>query len=69
MPGGTIKNLRLDKGYGFIEPSGGGPDCFFHLSQLQHPLTFDETLIERHVEFDLDPGAAKPRAVNVRPAR
>lgn len=33
---GIIKSWKADKGFGFIQPSGGGNDIFIHLRDLQH---------------------------------
>ena len=35
MAKGMVKLFNADKGYGFIEPEGGGKDIFVHISQVQ----------------------------------
>jgi cold shock protein len=42
MPSGTVKWFNPTKGYGFIQPAGGGKDVFVHISAveragLRHP--------------------------------
>ncbi|MSO54853.1 MAG: cold-shock protein [Rhodospirillales bacterium] len=55
MAVGTVKWFNPTKGYGFIQPEGGGKDAFVHISAVQRAgLT---TLGEgQRVQFDLVPG-------------
>ena len=61
---GVVKWFNNAKGYGFIEPDGGGEDIFVHHSSI----TMDgyRTLTEgERVEFSLEAGQKGPAATSV----
>ena len=64
MVTGTIRTLRVDKGFGFIKDSAG-KEYFFHQSAVYGEGL--ENLREGDsVEFDVGQGPKGPRAENVR---
>jgi CspA family cold shock protein len=59
-----VKWFNESKGYGFIEPDGGGRDVFVHYSAIQGEGY--KTLSEgQAVEFEVMQGEKGPQASNV----
>ncbi|WP_406444505.1 cold-shock protein [Streptomyces sp. NBC_00631] len=65
MAQGSVKWFNAEKGFGFIEQDGGGPDVFVHYSEVQGSgyRSLDEG---QRVEFDIGQGAKGPQAQQVR---
>ena len=65
MATGTVKWFNLTKGYGFIQPSGGGGrDVFVHISAERAGL---RSLNEgQAVEYEIESNRGKESAVNLR---
>ena len=64
MSTGKVKWFNESKGYGFIEPEGGGRDVFVHYSAIQGEGY--KTLAEgQPVEFEIIQGEKGPQASNV----
>jgi len=73
MAKGTIKNLVADRGFGFILPegeTGNGNDLFFHRTDVQGNVAFEQLRPGLEVEYDLgrDQRRGTPKAINVRSA-
>ncbi|MGL4495486.1 MAG: cold-shock protein [Beijerinckiaceae bacterium] len=67
MQKGTVKWFNATKGYGFIQPEGGGKDVFVHISAVERAgLT---TLKEGQVvTFELVANRGKTSAENLKVA-
>ena len=65
MPTGTVKWFNSQKGYGFIQPQGGGKDVFVHISAVERAglssLNEGQT-----IEFELASNRGKTSAENLR---
>jgi len=67
MATGTVKWFNSQKGYGFIQPTGGGGgrDVFVHISAVEQAGL--SSLNEgQHVEFDIENNRGKSSAVNLK---
>jgi cold shock protein len=65
---GTVKFFNEAKGYGFIQPEGGGQDAFVHISAVERAglRTLDR---DQRVSFDLETDRrGKTSAVNIQAA-
>lgn len=66
MAVGTVKWFNDAKGFGFIEPEGGGADVFAHFSAVQ--MEGFRTLKQGgQVSYDLVQGPKGDLAQNIRP--
>jgi cold shock protein len=68
MPIGTVKWFNPTKGYGFIQPQGGGKDVFVHISAVERAGL--STLNEgQTVEYQEASNRGKTSAENLRVQR
>ena len=68
MTTGTVKWFNPAKGYGFIQPQGGGKDVFVHISAVERAGL--SSLNEgQAVEFELVSDRGKTSAANLRVRR
>ena len=53
MARGTVKWFNSQKGYGFIQPTGGGRDVFVHISAVERagPSSLNEG---QQIEFEIE---------------
>jgi CspA family cold shock protein len=64
---GSVKWFNSQKGYGFIQPQGGGGgrDVFVHISAVERAGL--STLNEgQHVEYEIENSRGKTSAVNLK---
>ncbi len=67
MPTGTVKWFNAQKGFGFIQPEGGGNDVFVHISAVQTAGL--QTLNEnQRVSYEVVTERGKQAAANLKPA-
>jgi CspA family cold shock protein len=64
MAQGTVKWFNAEKGFGFIEQAGGGPDVFVHYSAIKNN-GYRELNEGEAVTFDIEQGQKGPQATNV----
>ena len=63
MPVGQIVSLALERGFGFIKPTGEGGDVFFHNSVVNCPI--ESLKVGQEVEYEVDADAEKAHAKSV----
>ncbi|MEY4734260.1 MAG: Cold shock protein ScoF [Pseudomonadota bacterium] len=66
MPSGTVKWFNDAKGFGFIQPDGGGPDAFAHFSAIVAE-GYKSLKEGARVTFELSNGAKGLMAANIQP--
>jgi CspA family cold shock protein len=67
MQTGTVKFFNTTKGYGFIQPDDGSKDVFVHITAVERSGM--STLNEgQKVNFEIQPDARGPKAVDLSPA-
>jgi CspA family cold shock protein len=65
MSAGTVKWFNPTKGYGFIQPQGGGQDVFVHISAVERAGL--NTLNEgQHIEYEIVSSRGKSSAENLK---
>lgn len=64
MPSGTVKWFNPTKGYGFIQPAGGGKDVV-HISAVEN-AGFTSLVEGAKVTFDVVANRGKESAENLR---
>jgi CspA family cold shock protein len=66
VPSGTVKWFNPTKGYGFIQPEGGGgKDVFVHISAVEK-AGFTSLAEGAKVSYDIVPNRGKESAENLR---
>jgi CspA family cold shock protein len=67
MATGTVKWFNVQKGFGFIQPEGGGKDVFVHITAVQAAglQGLDEG---QKVSYEVVRERGKEAAANLRPA-
>jgi cold shock protein len=65
MPAGTVKWFNLAKGYGFIQPCGGGRDVFVHISAVEQ-AGLRSLNDGQAVEYEIESNRGKESAVNLK---
>jgi cold shock protein len=62
---GTVKWFNVAKGFGFIQPDGGGKDVFVHISAVEK-AGYTGLAEGAKVSFDVVPNRGKESAENLK---
>jgi cold shock protein len=65
MPTGKVKWFNSAKGYGFIEPEGGGQDVFVHVSAVER-AGLNGLNEGQRISFELAQDRGKTSAANLK---
>jgi cold shock protein len=67
MATGTVKWFNAQKGFGFIQPDGGGKDVFVHVTAVQ-AAGLDALDEGQKVSYEVVTERGKQAAANLKPA-
>ena len=66
MPTGTVKWFNAQKGFGFIQPEGGGKDVFVHVTAVQ-AAGLNGLNENQRVSYEVVSERGKESAANLKP--
>ncbi|MFC9181561.1 NB-ARC domain-containing protein [Streptomyces globisporus] len=62
---GIVKTIQAEKGYGFVKPADGGPDTFFHATDVRPAGEFARVRVGSEISYKRIVKGEKGRAVEV----